>query len=725
MKKPWVPGAPQVYFLAPLPGPANDRGRPIGKRVILMPPVKPTMIAPATRSILAVAGLVVLTSSLGWIGWGLARYEYQSVPALEEAEPMDEDRDSVGGHRVREWSGRPLEGFGQAPLLEARVETGDLPPVAERLPENPLEVEPPEQIGPYGGTWRRLANGPNDIGTVMDHRIGYDGLVRWDPTGTEIWPNLAHDWEIADDGRTFIFHLRRGVRWSDGHPFTADDILFWYEGILKNTDITPTIRPDLRPGGELVEVDKLDDHTVEFRFAEPHGLFIEHLASGLGMDMVRYPLHYFRDFHPDYVDEDRLLEMARDARFQRWHEFFEDLMDWRNDERPTLTAWVLSEGPPARTIIYERNPYYWKVDPEGNQLPYIDRISYQILNREMINFRALGGFVEMQSRHMDFDNLALFLENRAEGQGDFRVLLWDSSSGGSFNMGFNQNHRDPVMREIIRDRRFRIALSHAINRDELNEVGFFGLGTPRQNAPPRTSLYYDEKFANAHIEYDPEKANRLLDEMGLERRDKRGNRLRPDGRPVTLTIELTAFGGNAYIGQMIAEFWSDVGVKTEMRAMARELFMTRAHAVLHDVGVWSGADEHFPFMDPRWFFPYNTSSFQGVSYARWFMSRGEGGEEPPPEIRQCMDYYWEIERTLDSRRRAELFQKILDLNREHLWVVGTVGEVPEIHIVKNHFRNVPDTAMAGWSFRTPGNTAPECYAMGIPDDGRLDVADRR
>ncbi len=683
--------------------------------------MKETMLAPASRGILVTAGLVALTLSLGWGGWGLGRHDPGETPDRAEGDGIFAERGKVGTHAVSEWGDGDRAGFEEAPMLSPRVETGMLLPVTERLPENPLVVEPPEQEGPYGGTWRRLATGPNDIGTVMDHRIGYDGLVRWDPSGTEIWPNLAHDWEIEDDGKRFVFHLRRGVRWSDGEPFTADDILFWYEGILQNTDVTPTIRPDLRPGGELVRVRRIDAHTVEFVFAESHGLFIEHLASGLGMDMVRYPRHYFRDYHPLFEDEERLLQMAQNAGFGRWHEFFEDLLDWRNRARPALTPWVLRRGPPARTIVYERNPYYWKVDPSGNQLPYIDEISFQILDREMINFRAVGGFIEMQARHMDFQNLSLFMENRGEDQGDYRVLTWDSSSGGMFSMGINQNHRDPVKREIFADRRFRIALSHAIDRDELNEVGFFGLGKPRQNSPPRTSPFYHDALTHAHIEYDPEKANRLLDEAGLDRRNKKGMRLRPDGRPLTMTIELTAFGGSGYLAQLIAEFWTAVGVDTEIRILARELFITRAHAVLHDVGVWSGADEHFPLMDPRWFFPYNLSSFQGVNHARWFMSRGEGGEEPPPEIRRSMEYYWEIERTLDNERRKELVRKILELNREHLWVIGTVGEVPEIRIVKNDFRNVPDNAMSGWVFRSPGNAAPECFAIGFPDEPHPEV----
>jgi peptide/nickel transport system substrate-binding protein len=611
-------------------------------------------------------------------------------------------------HTVSEWSAERGADFRESPMLQKLVESGELPPVSERLPENPLVIVPPEQVGPYGGTWTRFATGPGDIG-VFEARLAYDGLVRWGPMAQEVLPNLASHWKIENGGRSYTFWLRRGVRWSDGHPLTVDDILFWYKHVLHNTDLTPSIPPEFQRDGETMKVEKIDDYTIRFRFKSPHGLFLKMLASGSGYNIIRAPAHYLKQYHPDFVPKTHLEEMAKKEGFDLWFQLYQDRAEWRNPEIPRIWPWIVEKPPPAQPVVFKRNPYYWKVDPNGNQLPYIDYMTFEIYDPETINLKAINGEMGMQGRHLQFSNYPLFREHSKKR--GYRVMHWISAGGGDSAIALNLNHKDPVLRKIVHDRRFRIALSHAINRVEINEIGFFGVGKPRQMSPPAASAFYSLEYENAYIEYDPDKANNLLDEMGLNKRNKSGIRLRPDGETLKLSIEMASVFLSTSVFDMIAGYWTDVGVKTELKLEARQLFYTRKSALMHDVGVWGSADELIPLMDPRWFFPHSAESIQGIGYSRWYRTNGKQGEEPPPEIKECMELYRQIEQTPDEAEQIQLFRKIIDLNYRNLWVIGLIGDLPSIFLVKDTFRNVPEKAVAGWVMRVPGNTAPECYAI--------------
>jgi len=661
-------------------------------------------------------GIVLLVATMGRACWHLSGVVHSGLPdarapAASELHPTR----ARGTHSVGEWPAERGRNFREAPMLHARVVAGELPPVALRLPENPLVIHPPERIGPYGGTWKRLATSAVDVGIVF-WRVSCERLVQWGPMGRKILPNLASSWQVDDESRTFTFRLRRGVRWSDGHPFTADDIIFWYRDVLLNPHLTPVIHPQFRRGGQVVRVRKLDDYAVQFSFKEPHVLFLQMMASsraGGEYNPAIYPAHYLKQFHPKYVPAEVLDAKVKAAGFSFWYQLFRDRRGTRNVDLPRLSAWVVARPPPAQPAILERNPYYWKVDTRGNQLPYIDRIAVQILAPETLTLRAISGDIGMQGRHLDFSNYPLFMENRRRG--GYRVLRWINSKGTRYILAPNLNHKDPVLRRIMADRRFRIALSVAINREELNEVVFFGIGTPRQAAPPPFSPFYSPEYAEAFTKYDPEMANRLLDEMGLDRRNGAGVRLRPDGKPLVLRIEMsTAFAANAKLYQLVADHWSAVGVKTELKLLARQLWNQRHYALIHDVAAFEGASDLNPLLDPRWLFPAGEDSYQGISYAYWFKSGGRAGEKPPREIRECMEIFRRIESTPDENERMRLFRRLIELNRRNLWIIGTVGDVPAIYVVKNTFRNVPEVAVDGSNLRSPSNTAPECYAI-VPE----------
>jgi peptide/nickel transport system substrate-binding protein len=281
-----------------------------------------------------------------------------------------------------------------------------------------------------------------------------------------------------------------------------------------------------------------------------------------------------------------------------------------------------------------------------------------------------------------------------------------------------------VKRAVFRDKRFRYALSYAINRPDMNQTCFYGLGEPRQMAPPKTSAFAHESYAKAKTEYRPDEAKRLLDAMSHEGllgpRDKEGFRTLPNGKPLTLEIESVAMASDLDALQLVVDAWCAVGLRSTLKAEARPLFYQRKDGALHDVAVWFGADEMQPMLDPRWFFPFTKESLYGVKYSIWFrapeanranLSKKDPDSVPTPEMQRANDLFEKAKLTTDRDAQVRLFRQIMDICAEELWAIGTVGELPAVFLVKDDFRNVPEVAVSGWSFRTPGNTAPECYAI--------------
>jgi peptide/nickel transport system substrate-binding protein len=310
-----------------------------------------------------------------------------------------------------------------------------------------------------------------------------------------------------------------------------------------------------------------------------------------------------------------------------------------------------------------------------------------------------------QNRHVDLRNYALLMEHRRNG--NYRVLEWISSFGSGVLMP-NLNHRDPGLQTLMGDRRFRTALSHAIHRREISEAIFSGMGEPMQLAPTPGTPLFREEYARAFTEYDPATANGLLDEMGLTRRDRYGMRLRPDGTPLRLTIDMFDLIADVSTMQLVADAWTAVGVKTDVKQLARSLFYTRMPARLHDVAVGGNSSMHTPMLDHMYFVPIGLGSRHALGYAAWFMSGGERGEEPPPEMKQVVDLYRQIENTADREKQEALAHQILEINSRNLWLIGLVGDLPGLTLIHDSFRNVPDRAVI---FGNAGVTAPECYAI--------------
>lgn len=588
--------------------------------------------------------------------------------------------------------------YNESPMLKVKVAAGELPPVEERLPEEPLVLEVFEEIGQYGGNLRtfEVGRGWNDgIWTRTE------GLLGMSNDTTTTLPSVAKDWKQSEDGKTFTLYLRKGLKWSDGEPFTADDILFWWEDIILNDDYTP-VKPRMwMPGDELMKVEKEGDYTVNFRFSTFNAGIVYLIRSwdvsrgwdGKTNGGMYAPKHYLKKWHPKY--NPKAVELAKEEGFASWVEAFAfhgvNTMNQQDANRPTLGMFKLKEVTTAQEI-WERNPYYFKVDSAGNQLPYIDYHTVLILaSADTIPVLMLAGDIDFACTGTGgLADVPLLREN--EEKGGFRVPILPNAEGSSWDIfAFNLNHPDPVLRNIFQDIRWGHAMSLAIDREELKEVLFFGGGTPRQYTVHPSASFYEERWGKAYAEYDSEEANRLLDEMGLDKRDSAGFRLRPDGK--TLQIMLAGIWPSQFELPLIKEYWDDVGVKTDFKQVDDAFYWAQYGAAQLDLAIWAGDR-----MTEGLWYAMRSSHWDSFTYAplwgQWLNSDGKEGEEPPDEIKHIFevqnDWRASIPGTEEYKRLAK---EICDFFAEHIYVIGTVGMTPYPVYLKDNLRNFDESGM--------------------------------
>jgi peptide/nickel transport system substrate-binding protein len=605
-------------------------------------------------------------------------------------------------------------GLKEAPQLAAKVAAGELPPLGERLPANPAVVAPVERLGVYGGTWSSALLGPEDE-AWLERTVGYEPLLRWNREWTEAVPNVAESVEQSPDGREFVIKLRAGMKWSDGAPFTADDLVFAFEDVALNKDLSPAVPTFLTNGGQPATLTRVDDRTVRFTFAEPNGLFIEELALlNKGDYLLHYPRHYLEQFHPAYTEGVEAKAAAEG--FGSWSELMLARAEtFQNAEMPTLHAWMLTSAlGDASTVTAERNPYYWKVDPEGRQLPYIDEVSYAVISdAEVILLKATNGEFSFHTRHVNsLPNKPVLANGRKKGGYAFTTLR--SSRMNEMVIFPNLTHPDPVKRAVFTNKDFRIGLSHAINRGELNTATFVDQGEPWQAAPTPESKYFNEAMATQYLAYDPALANAALDRAGLTERGGDGFRLGPDGNPLSIEVEVADPGPVPYwldAMNLVVGYWREVGINARTRAEDRSLFKERTEANQHDVGVWVGpggwGDE-----TRRPFFYLPTADFEQAFaplWAQWYQSRGARGEEPPAATKQQCELFWQFAQTADAGKRHELFRQILQIAQEQFYVIGTLRVPTGYGIVRTDFHNVPEEMPESFDFATPGGSGPSQY----------------
>lgn len=590
-------------------------------------------------------------------------------------------------------TGKKITKFNESPQLAELVKQGKLSSVEQRIPKNPAVVEPVEEIGQYGGTWRRYGH----LDWAAYGYINYEPLVRWGPDLVSIEPNIVEKWRVSKDGKTFTLYIRKGMRWSDGEPFTADDIMFWYEDIILNKELTPNPPLWITLGGEIAKFKKIDNYTVEINFSAPYGLFLQELAYR-GREPFA-PKHYLKQFHPKYAAKEKIESMAKEAGFQFWYQFFGQRNNvYSNPELPVIYPWRVVKPWGAEGITAERNPFYWKIDPAGNQLPYIDRVmvfytsDWKMAYLRIISEKATSDASDMQAVGSDISDYSLYMENKDKG--GYRVFLYPGSFPTEPAMMFNQNAKDPVLRSIFRNVKFRKAMSLAINREEINKLLYLGLAEPLQATIPKTSPFYREEFAKAYAEYDPDTANRLLDEIGLKRGPD-GWRLRPDGKRLELTIETRQPLPWPDVAEMVSKYWNNVGVKTVVKVEETSIWTARVNAGEHEVvtqgffchpllvGSSSFTLTGWPAWAPQWYL--------------WYTSGGKAGEKPIEDVMRIINLYEKFKATTNPTYRIQLGLEIMKIHAKNIWIISAGGRhMPIVCISKNNFRNVPPSGSTAY-----------------------------
>jgi peptide/nickel transport system substrate-binding protein len=582
----------------------------------------------------------------------------------------------------------------------SEVTKGNMPPIAERLPDDPLVVDleaKGRSFGNQGGTLRTLVTRSKDVRQMVVY--GYARLVGYGPD-YRISPDILRDVEIIEE-RKFILHLRPGHRWSDGHPFTSADFRYWWEKVVNNSEITPTGPPqfmfvDGKPG----RVSFPDDHTVIFEWDTPNPNFLPLLAQAAPPFIYR-PAHYLQQFHIDHADPDALHEEVKTARVKSWaalHNKRDNMYKFDNPQLPTLQPWVNASGKSSRQL-FVRNPYYHRVDARGVQLPYIDIVEMTIVGGGLVAAKANAGEVDLQARGLAFPDISILKKGEADG-GNYRTLLWGSGVASQIAIYPNLNFRDPVWRNVLRDARFRRALSMGIDRRMINRALYFGLAYEGGMSALSSSPLHKEADMKMWSAYDLARANALLDEMGLTERTPAGLRKLPDGRPMEFVIETA--GERQEVENALAivtDTWRDLGIKLVMRPLDRDILRNRVYAGVSMAAVWFGWDNGLPTpaTSPKYLAPTNQEFFAWPKWGQYYQTAGSAGEPPDMKhARRLMELSKAWSHTTDMQKRHQIWTEMLDIHADQQFGIGILAEAPQPIVVSKHLRNVPEKAI--WAY---------------------------
>ncbi len=588
----------------------------------------------------------------------------------------------------------------QSPVLDAKVAEGKLQPVAQRLPDNPRVIEfdgKTRVIGRYGGNLRMLRGGAKDVRHMVV--LGYARLVGYDER-FELIPDILERIDVEGD-RVFTMHLRKGHKWSDGHPFTSADFRYFWEDVAKNEKLSP-FGPDNRllVEGEEPRVEIIDETTVRYSWSKANPFFVPALAGASPLYIYR-PAHYLQQFHGKYHDPAMLKKLARKTGQRNWAALHHRRdRQYRNDnpDLPTLQPWVSTTKAPSERFVFLRNPYYHRVDSTGRQLPYIDRLTVYIAANSIIPAKTGSGDADLQARAIRFDNYT-FLKKSEKQQG-YKVHLWRTAKGSHVALFPNLNAADPGWRALFRDVRFRRALSLGINRHEINQVVYFGLAIEGGNAPLPQSPLAKPEYTNAWAQFDIDKANALLDEMGLDKRDGRGVRLMPDGRPLDMIVETAGESTEqSDVLELVRDTWLEIGIKLFTKPSQREVFRNRIISGDTLMSVWAGLENGLPTADmsPEELAPTNEMQLQWPKWGQHYQSSGQVGEDPDSRIARELLQLDEAWRTATSRaERERIWHRMLALYTDQVYTIGIISGVLQPVVVNRRLRNVPEKGIYNW-----------------------------
>lgn len=607
----------------------------------------------------------------------------------------------------------------ESAFLKPQVEAGTLPPVADRLPANPLVITPFDRAGQQGGDWNHALVGGGSLSMLVRYQ-GYEPLVRFNPDWTGLVNNAAESWSANDEATEYTFTLRKGHKWSDGAPFTTADIQFWYDAYLTDEETSLGGNAWWSVNGEQAKLEVVDEQTFKVSFSGPNGFFVQQLAWAQQDQLTRTPKHYLEQFHIRYnPDADALAKAAGleswVALFQREIGLLDDNTFFQNGNRPTLNAWVFAEAPGTNTeqAIATRNPYYFKVDDQGTQLPYFDRVVYQIVaDPEVLLLKTLQGEIDIFDQYICTPaNKPVLFDGQETGDYGFYTLKETAANVMAFQL--NLNHQDPVKNTLFNTLEFRHAMSLAVDRQALIDAVFVGQGSPAQPSIIEGDPLYNEQLSKQLTEFDPARANEMLDAI-IPDKDGDGYRLDSEGRRVSIIFEIdqsrTTF---LDMFELALPMFRAVGIDAQMRTMDRSLWEERVRrgreydATAHQFGANSGIAA---MLDARFYVPINSNCFYAPGWSLYYTDpTNEAAVEPPPAVKAQQDLYRTLVGTADPATQNELMAQVLQ-NAADLFFTFGVSLPPDGYgIVKNSVVNLLDTMPNSFGWPTPGPARPEQF----------------
>jgi peptide/nickel transport system substrate-binding protein len=584
----------------------------------------------------------------------------------------------------------------ETPYFADQVTSGKLPPVVERIPQEPALAEL-ETLGKPGGDMRMLMASPKDSRLMVVY--GYARLVAYTPA-LAIVPDMLRAVDV-EEGRIFTLHLRPGHKWSDGQPFTAEDFRYWFEEVAENPKLSPSGLPvQLTAGGEPPKFEVLDPTTVRYTWSTPNPLFLPMLA-GADPIFIYTPAHYLKQFHEKYADKDKLAALVKDAGVRDWAALHTKRdVPYKNDDpkMPTLEPWVLKTKLPAERIVFERNPYYYRVDGAGHQLPYIDSVVFTIADSQIIPAKTGAGESDLQARYLRFDDYT-FLK-AGEGDGHYNVRLWRTGPGSQLALYPNLNVNDETWRKLIRDVRFRRALSLGIDRHEINQALYFGLAIEGQNTVlPQSPLFRTEYRAD-WAKYDIDQANALLDQVGLTNKDSDGMRLLPDGRPAAIIVEDSGESSEkSDMLELIRDSWRHLGIALYTKPAQLTLFRRRVFSgealMSMDKGIENGLAT--ASMSPAEFAPTSQEQLEWPKWGEYCETKGKVGEAPDlPEAVKLKELYGNWLEATSEDDQARIWHDMLRIWADQVFSIGLIAGVLQPVVVNDKLKNVPSEGIYNW-----------------------------
>jgi peptide/nickel transport system substrate-binding protein len=549
--------------------------------------------------------------------------------------------------------------------------------------------------GRHGGTLNMLIGRSRDVRMLVVY--GYARLVGYD-RNLEIVPDLLESVEVKE-GRIFTLKLRKGHKWSDGQPFTTEDFRYYWEDVANDKELSPAGPPeDMMVDGEAPRVEFLDRTTVRYTWSKPNPDFLPRMAGASPLFIFR-PAHYLKQFHKKYNPKVAEAEASGTAK-RRWsqvHNREDNLYQFDNPKLPTLQPWMNVTRPPADRFVAPRNPYFHRVDEEGRQLPYIDRVVMAVAEGKLIPAKTGAGESDLQARDLQFNNYT-FLK-KGEKRNDYRTLLWRTAKGSQFALHPNLNVVDPVWRKVVRDVRFRRALSLGIDRSLVNQVLYFGLAIEGNNTVLPESPLYREEYRTRWARYDRKAANRLLDEIGLKRQLD-GFRQLPDGRPLEIIVETAGeTTEQTDILELVRETWRELGVKLFSKPSQREVLRNRVFAGEALMSVWSGLENGIPTADlnPDELAPTSQQQLQWPRFGQYYETRGKSGVPPDiPEAQELLRLQRAWREAGSREERARIWHRMLAIHAEQQFTIGVVCGVLQPVVARTALRNVPEKGLYNW-----------------------------